>query len=349
MKVDSTVLRALYGTDDTEAILHAKETDKQVRAFAGGNGGKVELSVDEIKSLLKKANNAKYYAGDEHRVREYVVTNETVDRYGDIVRAKGVSLANYAKNPVVQFAHDYEQPPVGLSIKTWYDKDNKCIRSWVVFNCNEADPSGRSDLIFRLVESNRMRACSIGFMPIETRRPKNDEERAELGLGQFGIEFIKSDMMEFSPCPVPANPDALNSNFVKSYNEEFIKTLRSGLFTKKDVDVLRAYPLFGEDAIDAFIKELDARSAVTVPADVPPSAKAEDAAPAIVNVDLSPVMALTEKIATLTNEIAQLRTEVQSQLKLITDATADTLSANSDVDDEPVGRSLYEEVLRDDV
>jgi len=335
MKPDKDVLRALYGTDADDEIFQKKETEKQIRAFAGGNQGKVVITAEETRKLLKAANNATYYPGDEHRIREYVVTDETVDRYGDIVRAKGVSLVNYKKNPVVQFAHDYEQPPVGISIKTWYDKDANCIRSWALFNGADADPSGRSDLIFRLVESNRMRACSIGFMPMEVRRPKNDEERAAMGLGPMGVEFIKSDQMEFSPCPVPANPNALNSAFVKSYQEEFLKTLRSGRFTTKDVETIRKYPLFGTDALDLFIQELDARSVIPVVADVPKASA--------ITLSIEGLVTLTEKIIELGTEIKNATesiTSMQSQFKSLA-STVEKLSAGADED------RLYDEVFGD--
>jgi hypothetical protein len=194
------------------------------------------------------------------------VTDETVDRYGDIVRAKGVRLDNYKKNPVIQFAHDYSTPPIGVSIKTWYDKQANALKSLALFFDDRVDSSGRSDLIFRFVKSNGMRACSIGFDPIEWSKP-SDKEREELGLGQYGVEYTACDMLEFSPVPLPANPNSLSNDYRKSFSASLEKTLRSGQFTSKDVDVLRKYPLFEGTVLDAFIKELGT-SVITVK-DVP--------------------------------------------------------------------------------
>lgn len=246
----------LYGQSTQMEVLKIKTTEKQVRAFAGGNEGEVAMTEEECRKLCKKLNDFEFLSGYENRVRRYKITDETVDRYGDIVRAKGLSLANFNKNPVVQFAHDYSQPPVGVALKTWYDKSSSAMYSYALFYDDRVDSSGRSDLIYRFVKSNGMRSCSIGFMPIKFNSPATDEERAKLGLGPWGVEFVEADLLEFSPVPVPANPAALADSFTKSFYGNLPSVLRSGAFTSKDVDVLRKYPLFEESVLDAFIREI---------------------------------------------------------------------------------------------
>ena len=256
-KLDRATLRALYGTDNPVTIIKQKQTGMQRRAFAGGNEGDVVLTEQECRDLCKGANNFTYTPGDEKRVISYVVTNETADRYGDIVRAKGVDLTNYLKNPVVQFAHDYTQPPVAHAIRAWYDPAGNCIRAWALFFSKEIDPSGRADLIHRIAAANGMRACSIGFMPTETNRPQKAEDREALGLGEWGVEFVACDMMEFSPCPVPANPECLQDDMRKAYQVAFVKNVHDGLFTRKDVELLAGYPLFKQiGTLDELIKQL---------------------------------------------------------------------------------------------
>jgi len=255
----------LYGTSVAEEIVRKKTTEKQIRAVAGGKDiVEVKLTPDECKKLCKKANDFEYLQGYETRIRQYTVSDETVDRYGDIVRAKGIKLDNYMKNPVMQFAHDYAMPPIGISIKTWYDKESNSLKAYALFLDERVDSTGRADLIFRFVRSNGMRACSIGFDPLEFNNPATEAERSKLGLGQFGVEYLSADMLEFSPVPLPANPNCLSNAYVKSFTDGLGKTLRSGLFTARDVDVLKAYPLFENTVLDAFIKELGTKS-VSVP------------------------------------------------------------------------------------
>jgi len=255
----------MFGAASAEEILQKKTTGKQVRAIAGGKDNiEVSMTESECKNLCKACNDFEYLPGYESRIRQYTVTDESVDRYGDIVRARGMMLDNYKKNPVMQFAHDYSTPPIGVSVKTWYDKQASALKSLAIFYDDRVDTSGRSDLIFRFVKSNGMRACSIGFDPKEWSSP-TAEERANLGLGQFGIEYTAADMLEFSPVPLPANPNCLSNDYRKAFGESLGKTLRSGLFTSKDVGTLKAYPLFEDSVLDAFIKELGTTTVVVPP------------------------------------------------------------------------------------
>jgi len=234
-----------------------KTNEIQRRSFSGGSGSKISITVDDCKKLCKNTNNLEYLSGYENRIRPYTITDETVDRYGDIVRAKGGVFTNFKKNPVLQFAHDYSMPPIGNAVKVWYDKDQKNVQAWALFFDDRIDSSGRSDLIFRFVSANAMRACSIGFMPLEYNVPQSKEERDKIGLGSGGVEFIKWDLMEFSPCPVPANPAALQDCVKSAYrSEQLMNTLRSGKFSSKDVSILKEYPLFDQEILDAFVKEI---------------------------------------------------------------------------------------------
>ena len=52
----------------------------------------------------------------EAGIFEAMISTESVDRQGDIVRATGGKLENYLKNPVVLWAHDYSKPPVARAL-----------------------------------------------------------------------------------------------------------------------------------------------------------------------------------------------------------------------------------------
>lgn len=262
--MNNALLKTLYGTDKEQEIYKIKESEKQFRAMAGGKLEQPNISADECKRLCKAVNNFEYLNGYEGRIYPYKITDETVDRYGDIVVAAGGDLKNYKKNPVVQFAHNYDEPPVGVSIKTWYDNETNCVMAWALFYDDRVDKTGRSDLIYRFVKSNGMRACSIGFVPVETWRPKNDEEKESSGLGAYGVKFNKWEMLEFSPCPVPANPSALGEQYIDSFRKTMRKSISSGLITSKDAKTLRKYPLFETGIMDALWSELDEKSFISL-------------------------------------------------------------------------------------
>lgn len=246
--MDSLILKSLYGTDDPKEIVTKKTTGKQIKAQAG-DVETATLTPAECMDMCKQAG-LKYEQGYENRVRTYTITADSVDRYGDIVRSAGLDITNYLKNPVVQFAHDYSRLPVGNSIKIW--KGAGFTKAMALFFDDRVDTSGFADMIFRFVNANALRACSIGFGPKSYNTPTDPEERAKLGLGPWGVEYTKSELLEFSAVPVPAHPDALS----EEYRLNFRKSLASGLFTARDVTLLRANPILNTQMIDEFIREL---------------------------------------------------------------------------------------------
>jgi hypothetical protein len=59
-------------------------------------------------AILERASGA----GGLRRAR-FIASDETVDRYGDIIRASGWQLGNYRQNPVLLFGHQSDSLPVG--------------------------------------------------------------------------------------------------------------------------------------------------------------------------------------------------------------------------------------------
>lgn len=207
---EKTMLESLGATSIAEA-LKVKTSAKQIRMFSARKPQLVTLTEDECKALCDKVG-VKYAPGYEQRVVQYVVTNETPDRYGDIVRAAGCRSENYMRNPVMFFAHNYSSPPIGNTVKLWVDNDNKRVMAWGLFVSTDVDTTGFSDLIFRFVSSGFMRACSVGFQPEKAYMPTDPSEREKIGLGKYGVEYRIWDMLEWSPCGVPANPQALQAS-----------------------------------------------------------------------------------------------------------------------------------------
>lgn len=138
---------------------------------------------------------------DQPRTFHFVASDETVDRYGDIIRAAGWDLTNYARNPVMLFGHQSRQPPIGTT------------RAWIEGTRLLADatflPEGVSDFadeICRIVEAGALRAMSVGFLP--TKMP-NEIKDPDTNEWTGGYEFIAQELLENSVVPVPANPAAL--------------------------------------------------------------------------------------------------------------------------------------------
>ena len=129
---------------------------------------------------------------------EFVLSDATPDRMGDVIEASGWDLENFNKNPVALFNHNANFP-IGkwvLNLRTVNGK----LRGHL-----QLAPEGTSDRIDeirRLVDADILRAVSVGFLPVRSEPLKKDKSGG-------GLRFLKSKLVETSLVAIPANPNAL--------------------------------------------------------------------------------------------------------------------------------------------
>jgi HK97 family phage prohead protease len=130
---------------------------------------------------------------------EFVLSDESPDRVGDIISAAGWDLANFKRNPVALFNH---MP--SFLIGTWENlrTDKGALRGNL--KLAPAGTSERIDEVRKLIEAGILKAVSVGFRPIESR-PRTDDA----GKKFLGEHFLKQELVETSLVAVPANPNAL--------------------------------------------------------------------------------------------------------------------------------------------
>ncbi len=132
---------------------------------------------------------------EKDRTLVSLVSTASVDRMGDIIDQDGIDLKNYRKNPIVLWAHDYSQLPIGKSL--WIKKQDGALVSKMQFAS-----TAFAQEVFQLYKEGFLKAFSIGFVPKEYE--PIDESKP------YGPRrFLKSEMLEYSAVPVPANPEAL--------------------------------------------------------------------------------------------------------------------------------------------
>jgi HK97 family phage prohead protease len=127
----------------------------------------------------------------------FVLSDETSDRMGDVIKANGWDLANFKKNPVALFGHRSDFP-----LGSWKNVrvDNTRLIGDLAFAPEGTSP--RIDEIRRLVEANVLKAVSVGFRAVE-------EEPIDPKRPWDGSKFLKSELIECSLVSIPANPNAL--------------------------------------------------------------------------------------------------------------------------------------------
>jgi HK97 family phage prohead protease len=128
---------------------------------------------------------------------EFVLSDATVDRYGDIVDPAGWVLASFRKNPIALFGHSGSFP-----IGTWSHVRVEGERLIARLSLAAKGTSARLDEIISLVEQGILRAVSVGFRPL-----KSEPIDAEKPYG--AQRYIKQELLETSLVSVPANPAAL--------------------------------------------------------------------------------------------------------------------------------------------
>ncbi len=128
---------------------------------------------------------------------EFVLSDATVDRYGDIVEPKGWDLAWFKQNPIALFGHDSAFP-----IGTWENVRVESGKLVAKLNLAARGTSARIDELIGLVEQGILRAVSVGFIPSKST-PMNPDKPYN------GTRFLEQQLLETSLVSVPANPAAL--------------------------------------------------------------------------------------------------------------------------------------------
>jgi len=169
---------------------------------------------------------------ESKRQISYVVSDETPDRMGDIIRVRGWDLSQYKQNPVILWAHDGTSvPPIGRAsnVRRRYSPSAR-LTADIEFAPKEAYEF--ADTIYQLANRGFIRATSVGFMPLETEEV-DEAQRKKLGLGKYGQLFSKAELMEVSVVAVPANPAALELGMKSLLSDGLIEKNLAGRFLEK--------------------------------------------------------------------------------------------------------------------
>lgn len=149
------------------------------------------------------------FDGDK-KTGEFTITTEEVDRYKDVVRSAGIDTANFRRNPVVPWSHDYQSPPIARSLEET-KQDGSMTATAKFMTVSEVGPLGEfAEFVFNQYTHGYLNAVSIGFIPhewtkIKEKAEKEDDEDVWTG----GFDITESELLEWSPVVVPGNAGAL--------------------------------------------------------------------------------------------------------------------------------------------
>ena len=134
----------------------------------------------------------------EDPVVDFVSSDETLDRYNEVICASGWVLDRYLQNPVFQDSHDYSTilRTIGRAVVTEVRNGKLFQRVRFAVEVNPLAKIG-----YAMYRNGFLHAVSVGFIPVEW-------ENGDVRSG-FSRRYLKQELLETSAVAIPANPNAL--------------------------------------------------------------------------------------------------------------------------------------------
>jgi hypothetical protein len=153
------------------------------------------------------------------------VTTDSVDRDGEVMMSKGGNWSEFTRNPIVTFAHKYDQLPVGRSL--WLKHEERNGRTgWLAKTAYIERPTDwpaaapwTPDAIWHYVRNRFLPGKSIGFIPQLVHAPTTKEIEARPEMAKVRRIIDKWLVLEYAIAPVQSNPDALVMATAKARKE----------------------------------------------------------------------------------------------------------------------------------
>jgi len=187
-----------------------------------------KVFIGEIKSI-----------DDGERSVTALISTPTRDRMDEVLLPEGADLKNFRKNPVVLWAHKSSEPPIGRA--AWVKKTAEGLLAKTIFATTE-----KAEEIFTLVKGGFLRAFSVGFMGKEWE--DGDGRKAPRRT------YKKWELVEYSPVPIPANPDAL-ALALKSGEVKLCDSLKADFDTEYLANILNIRTVDGvQGAVEHIVR-----------------------------------------------------------------------------------------------
>lgn len=135
---------------------------------------------------------------------DFVASDETLDRYEEILTADGWRLEHYRRNPVFQNAHQYGDIlfTLGKALQTEVRNGQLLLR---VQFATDVNPMAR--VAYGLYRGRFLNAVSVGFIPL--RWENGDAGARPPGATVCRRKYLEQELLEVSAVSIPANPNAL--------------------------------------------------------------------------------------------------------------------------------------------
>jgi HK97 family phage prohead protease len=148
----------------------------------------------------------KEVAGDRP-VLDFIASDETVDRYDEVIKQDGWELDNFMGNPVIPDCHNYGTVANILG-RDILPKDQQVQDGHLCTRIEFAVDNPMGLLAYKMSKGGFIKSMSVGFIPLEWVNGN--------AAGQPARTYTKSELLEKSLVVVPANPGATIGLALKS-------------------------------------------------------------------------------------------------------------------------------------
>lgn len=139
-----------------------------------------------------------------------LVSVETMDRENEVVIAKGIDRKFFDSNPIVTFAHKYDELPVGRA--AWLKVVPGGLKAKTIYS----DATETARACWQMTKEGILRGKSIGFLPTKIRSPAKSEPQWK----DASAVIESSILLEYAIAPIPMHPDALVEAVAKGLADE---------------------------------------------------------------------------------------------------------------------------------
>ena len=160
----------------------------------------------------------------DSRIVEFVISDETKDRHGTVLKSDLWKLDNYKRNPVVGWSHSLhgsmfsEPEPDSVIGKGEVFQEGKKLIGRVEFEPAELNPL--AEKIYQKVKFGSLRTASVGFIP--TGEPEYGKGKQAKGQPDETLYFPGQELLEWSIVNIPSNPRAAKRAF-QDETEKFLE------------------------------------------------------------------------------------------------------------------------------
>jgi hypothetical protein len=208
-----------------------------VDSYLKANGSPIRRQIPTVARVLD----------DKAGTVEYVASDESLDCYGEIVRANGWKFTHFAKNAPFVDSHDYSSITKLLGQVVDFRVEKNQLVEVVAYS---REPGTLAEWAYKMVRDGFLKAVSVGFVPVNMATKYDSNQSAfisqitELKLdpqtaAKLRAVYLEQEQIELSQCVIGANPNAL------------AKAYKAGCLTDEDIDKFSAMKANFETVIPA--------------------------------------------------------------------------------------------------